>query len=254
MKLKVLYILIFFQGCLLFGSQEKIIKTGTAHGSGKTFEVTFRKGAHWNHKLKIINWLPFITINNVPQIAVWVEKSDGTFIETLYVTKKSATASWLKAPSDSDEEIERESALPYWSHRRNVKNGSGGFMPTKNTPLPDTVTSASPKSNFILRSHPESTAESYRLFVEINNSCDFNAYYRNDCETSDPAYSGGLWGSGQPALVYSTEVTSDNSNKELRLQLIGHSSPDGSTGSLYTDLSQVTTALEIIESITADVR
>ncbi|MDD7579716.1 MAG: DUF2271 domain-containing protein [Treponema sp.] len=35
-----------------------------------------------------------------PQIAVWVEDSDGTYIDTLFVTKKASGNKWIGSPKD----------------------------------------------------------------------------------------------------------------------------------------------------------
>ena len=56
-------------------------------------------------------------------------------------------------------------------------------------------------------------------------------------------------GSGQPALVYSALINLESEINEYTLNLIGHSSPDGSNGDIYNDLSGITTADKIVKQI-----
>jgi hypothetical protein len=84
--------------------------------------------------------------------------------------------------------------------------------------------------------------------AEFNHSIDFNDYYHREAKKGDGNYSGGKDGSGQPAVVYSATVYADTRKTEL--ELIGHSSPDGTNGSVYENMDSLTTAKEIVKSIT----
>ena len=49
--------------------------------------------------------------------------------------------------------------------------------------------------------------------------------------------------------MYAALVDLDSMTKEYKLTLVGHSSPDGSSGELYPDLSDLTTALSIVKEV-----
>ena len=57
---------------------------------GMTFakDITISVGAGENWKAK-----------REPQVAIWLEDTEGNYIETLYVTEKASKKSWIFAPS-----------------------------------------------------------------------------------------------------------------------------------------------------------
>ncbi|MCI5982386.1 MAG: hypothetical protein MRZ71_05025, partial [Bacteroidales bacterium] len=65
--------------------------------------------------------------------------------------------------------------------------------------------------------------------------------------------SGGRHGSGQPAVVYAAEVDMTLDQREFEAKIIGHSSPDGSDGKIYEDITGLTTALNIVDHITISI-
>ena len=85
--------------------------------------------------------------------------------------------------------------------------------------------------------------------VEINDSTDFNEYYRRDADPEDPFFSGGSFGSGRPAVVYKTVVDTEVSGKLYELELVGHSNPNGENGQLNPDIATLTTAKQIADNI-----
>ena len=82
-------------------------------GSGLALEVEMIRGEGHNH----------------PLMAIWAETLDGNFIQTLYVAESigkgvfrygdASSGFWLAG------EIQRPAALPYWSHKRGIKNDNG---------------------------------------------------------------------------------------------------------------------------------
>jgi len=252
-KTKLTAIVIFF--CLISGflyaggSTEKSTVTLKSNAAGKSLTVDLEQGEHYIHKMKI---LPLITIKSPPQIAVWLEDSKGNYVETLFVSRKTATQKWSKAPKDKTpkDKIRRQESLPYWAHARGVQYADGLYLPTKEEPLPDSITSASPKGDFILNTKMAEDLKQFRILVEINASLDFNEYYPEDAGMEDDNYSGGEWGSGQPALIYSAEIDLHRAGQNYALQPIGHSSPDGSNGNIYQDLTGLTTARDLVREIT----
>lgn len=169
-------------------------------------------------------------------MAVWVEDSQGNYIATLYATSKIVYQNWGKDANNG--QIKRDEALPYWTH----KKGSAQIVP-------DTVTSATSKGNSTINTKLNTTNDTYLIIAEINQSTDFNDYYPKEAKQGDDNYSGGINGSGQPAIVYAATINAAD-NKTFELLPIGQSSPDGSNGNLYKDLSKLTTAKDIISKIT----
>ncbi|MBV7274763.1 DUF2271 domain-containing protein [Clostridiaceae bacterium UIB06] len=209
---------------------------------GKDLTISITKGEQYLHKFKINS---FISIKTSPQFAVWIEDLNGNYIETLYATSKIVNQSWSKAPNDSapKNQIKREEALPYWTHKRG-----------NNVIEADVISSATPKGNFIIKTKTSDKQSKYLILAEFNSSTDFNEYYPKDAVPNMDNYSGGEWGSGQPALVYSTTIDLNSTNSVYNLKLIGHSSPSGKDGNLYEDFSKLTTAKNIIKSITIEVK
>lgn len=233
--------------CLLIitgiGAQEQTIETRT--DLGKKMSIVFSPGKHWIHSMKIF---PLIHIKNRPQIAVWLEDEQGHFLQTLYVTNRMAKQSWRKGPGDKTKEIRRAEALPVWIYAHKTEYEKGVFTPTKMNPLPDLITSATPKKSFKIRSSMPGKGKVI-IKVEVNHSTDFNAYYQANMSLKHPNYNGDLWGNGQPSVIYRGEIASDMKTKEVKLKLIGHGAPFGQNGSIDADLSQLDSALEIVDSV-----
>jgi hypothetical protein len=246
-KLIVALVLFFLTGSLLGVAKESIIVTKPKE-RGRNIRLHMDAGEQWEHTFTAGS----ISIKTTPQIAVWIEDPDGNYIDTLYVTRRTATQKWRGKPGPYEEKgnIRRKASLPYWAHKRGVRYSDGLFLPTKKEPLPDSVTAASPKESFQLRSCVPEAIDHFVLLVEINNSTDFNEYFNRDAAPSDPAFSGGSFGSGQPALVYRTSVQTGTDDNIYELELAGHSSPYGENGNLNTDVTRITTAKQIVDRIT----
>jgi hypothetical protein len=244
-------VLFLLAGSLLAIARESIIVT-KAKEKGRSIEIHVDAGEHWEHQFTAGS----ISIKTTPQIAVWIEDLNGNYLDTLYVTKRTAAQRWRgkAGPYEEKGNIRRKASLPYWAHKRGVRYSDGLYLPTKKQPLPDSITSASPKESFQLRSSVAEEIDNFVVLVEINNSTDFNEYFKRDASPSDPAFSGGSFGSGQPALVYKTVVQTDTDGRIFELVLAGHSSPDGENGKLYTDVKKITTAKGIAEKIVATIR
>lgn len=86
--------------------------------------------------------------------------------------------------------------------------------------------------------------------LEINQNWDWNNYWTNDKYPDDENYK---W-SCQPALVYETDIDLNSLKDPYRMSPIGHSHYSGNTGELFPDLSTLTTALKIADSIIVKVK
>lgn len=205
--------------------------------AGKPISITFEKGKEFYH----------------PLIVIWVEDENGKYIETLYASKSIATGVFRYGINEKGKwregERRRSAALPYWGHKRGFKAPDGLYLPTPENPLPDAVTGATPTENFEIKTNVNSDLKKFTIYMEINQTWDWNNYWHNNRFPDDDEYKT----SCQPALVYAATVNVLNSNTEFELKLIGHSHPSGKTGELFLDLSGFTTALEIAKKVTVKV-
>lgn len=207
--------------------------------SGPEIEISFVKGeAH-----------------NYPLMAIWAEDEAGNFIQTIYVSESigkgvfkrgdASTGRWLPG------EIRRPASLPYWAHRRDVRASDGLYVPDPRDPVPDAFTGPTPPADFVIRARLESAEKRIlTLYFEINQTWDWNEYWTNNKFPDDAEYKT----SCQPALVYSTMIDLDRPRDEYFFKVIGHSHWSGKTGELFTDLSTITTALDIAKEISVRVK
>lgn len=235
------YMLAAIFACLVHtgaaGSETIVTRTGEP---GVKAAISIEPGSGWLHTMRIAGILP---LKNSPQIAVWAEDGGGNYLETLYVTHRTAVQDWRT----SNEKVRRPESLPFWAHRRGVKESDGLYLPTKKHPLPDAVTAPTPRGAFTLSTVLPRSVGPVTVYVEVNHSFDHNDRFPKSAKPGGPGWSGV---SGQPAAVYSAIVDPAAKGRTVEFKLVGHSSPDGSNGSLAADVSPLTTAKTIISRIT----
>lgn len=219
-----IYSLFIFQVKVDSKNVDRIVTIEVKAGPRYTFEHQYGLT-----KLKII-----------PQMAIWLEDSQGNYVDTIFVTEKAGKSGWGK--------VRRPSALPIWSHQRGVKYADGLYMPDKKNPLPDAITGATAKTSFIKKwiVPGEIKDGAYILKVEVNSSFDYNNRFHNKLKENDKDYNDV---SGQPSLLWEGRVTIGQPF-EITLTKTGHGHPSGKNGHVYKDLTGLTSALEIVESIT----
>jgi hypothetical protein len=195
--------------------------------------------------------------HNHPSFAIWVEDLDGNYIETLYVTQyfakgifghgEAEKGKWKNEPG----EVRRPATLPYWSHKRNIKAKDGLYIPGSETAVPDALSGATPKGNFILETGSKVEANrKFKVFLEVNQAWDSNDYWNNSKFPDDFDYKTSL----QPALVYEATIDPESMKTNYNLVAIGHSEPSGKSGQLFTDLLTLTTAKEIFSKILVQIK
>lgn len=190
-----------------------------------------------------------ITYTSVPQISVWMETLEGQYIDTLYVTGKISDASF-RGKADDGGRKRRPEALPYWSHKRGIQESDGLYVPIANNPDLDGVTAATPKNDYQVTLTAPKMGR-YKLMMEVNRTYDFNEYYSPTRFPDDPIYSGD-GSSGQPSLIYQAIIDSHQPGHHF-FELIGHGHHSGADGRLYEDLSNITTAKDILAFVVASV-
>ena len=155
--------------------------------------------------------------NRAPQLAAWIEDSEGNFVDTLFVTKKASGNKWIGSPKNG-----RPEALPDWYRAK-------GQNPAVKIPKEelDATTRATPKKGIVIEKDlPLEKGKSYVFKCQANQSFDYNEYYTKKNSGVD----------GQPAVLYCGELVADGTEKEISL---------GFSGSR----ENLTTADKIIESI-----
>lgn len=215
--------------------------TSNVDGKGMKFDIHFYSGKYHNH----------------PTFSFWLEDVEGNYLETLFVTKFIATGifghgSLGKGKWDNKPGVARRpAALPYWLHKRNIMVDGETYLPTPDHPVSDAITGATPQNDFVLETKASKTLpEKFRLMMEINQPWDWNQYWNNNLHPDDPDYKS----SCQPALVYSVTIDQNNLKQGYYLNPIGHSSYDGKDGDLYTNLTTITTAKEIVHKVKVEVK
>ena len=228
-------------GCMMTSfifasSGENIIRTNSkVAGQAVELKVITGKGYETEKKMGIIS------LKITPQIIVWLEDTKGNLLETLFVTKKYGKQQWQMQKYDPNKTFRAE-AFPFWL---NKALASKKELPTKNKPYPDAVTGATPKASFTLQSKFAKSNEPVVICLELNSAFDTNEAYKAQKQFD------AIDINGQPSLVYKATLTPDSKGKEVKLELAGHGGNTADDGKLYTDLSGITTAKDMVSSIIA---
>ena len=186
----------------------------------KEITVSVGAGQHWKEKRE-------------PQFSVWLEDSDGNFIRTLYVTERASHKSWIMSPKEG-----RPESLPVWYHASKHESSKTKKHDAIDSQL-DAVTSATPKGGIIFNTEIED--KEYLIKAEFNTSFDYNDHYTKK--------NSGV--NGQPSVIYSAKIPADfnNESEEIKLSFDGTGSIDGADGIVHSDVSNLTTATEIVKLI-----
>lgn len=231
------------------GSTEASSIEGMSGSLGNGVKIQIVPGEGYLHDFPV---LLGIHRKNPPQMALWIESESGEFLQTLMVTDRVGSQSWLAAPKDPERarDIRRPEALPVWSHRQGYVAPDGIPMPTRDEPAADAVSVATPKEGYALSDWYSPEMGAVRVFLEVNHSTDFSDTYAADLEPDDPHYGGGQFGSGQPSLIYSCVIEPEDIGARIPLEmaLMGHGSPSGANGDISSDMVGITSALNIIAS------
>jgi hypothetical protein len=204
-------------------------------GAGPAISLEFSRGKAHNH----------------PSFVLWAEDMEGRYLQTLFITRAVGTSIYEHGDLSSGKwepgEIRRPASLPYWAHKRGVKEKDGLYVPSIENPMADAYTGATPPGDFSLVTRFDGKPpQKFRILFEINQTWDWNEYWTNNKYPDDDEYKT----SCQPAVVYMATVDLDDGASAYTLEAIGHSHYAGRTGELFTDLGTLTTALEIVNNLT----
>jgi hypothetical protein len=155
--------------------------------------------------------------NHGPQLVIWIEDEAGNYVSTVFVTQKSVKNNF-----------NRPEALPVWGHKKtnlqNVDAISG-------------ATSKAPKYQGYIDTDLLTKGNKYKVFLEINNSFDYNDFW-NDKNSGV---------NGQPSLIYCGTFTAGQENIiDILSTPVGYGMVDGSNGIITAETDNFTTALKII--------
>ena len=216
-----------------------VILQSNSGGQGIEFEIELHKGDEFYY----------------PLLAIWIEDMSGNYIQTIYVAQSIAKGVFVYGQVKDNrwqkESTRRPAALPYWGHKYGFKAEDGFYLPTPGNPVADAYTGATPTDEFLLKSRADDELPvKFRILFEINQSWDWNEFWTNNKFPEDKEYKT----SAQPALVYAVDIDLSLKHKEFIMKPIGHSHYSGKTGELFTDLSTLTTALEIVDKIVIKIK
>jgi hypothetical protein len=217
-----------------------------------------------------------------PQYAIWIESIDGAFVQPVYVTDSIATNTfkntvWLKDTSKvldynplktegvkfwdifskkTDENASnnrsRKESLPVFLHK--LKSDTSKLINEEEMAILDGFTGATITDNFIISQKLKNNDLSvFNVYLEINQSFDFNQYYSSDRFPDDPVYSGDGF-SAQPSVIYRAHVDLDSGSNIYPMILVGHGHHSGGDGLIDTDMSNITTALDLVDRVLVDVK
>jgi hypothetical protein len=126
----------------------------------------------------------------------------------------------------------------------------GFYLPTPENPVPDAFSGATPRNDFILNTRLDKEAPKvFNVLLEINQPWDWNDYWTNSKYMDDYEYKS----SAQPAVIYQATIDLNSNTKEFEMKVIGHGHYSGRDGQLYTDVTTLTSALQIAGKIVVKV-
>jgi len=169
----------------------------------------------------------FFLPKSQPTFAIWLQEKNSGAIQTIYVTAKAGKNKWLLAEA-------RPESVPVWFGIRQKETVD------ENLNI-DAITGATPSGetaviHWQVPRHLRN--KQVDVFIEANNSFDYNAYYSKQKGTA--GYSGD---NGQPSLIWRAELDfSKTMDEHVPPEIIGHGSILGEDHQIDADISKITTA------------
>jgi hypothetical protein len=173
-----------------------------------------------------------------PSFGIWVKDRDNGHTAPIFVTRKAGLDKWTFASK-------RPEAIPVWYGVRD-RLSAGRKVDV------DAISAATPKgatATIYWEIPPAFEADALEVYIEANNSFDFNPHYTKHKGT--PQYSAA---NGQPSLVWRAVVNPASASKAPVIpQLVGHGDLFGKTGKIYSDLGNITTAAHTFKDMQIEV-
>ena len=176
-----------------------------------------------------------------PSFGIWVKDRGNGNTAPVFVTRKAGLDKWVFTDK-------RPEAIPVWY---GVRDGQGSDQNPKVDI--DAISAATPKgetATIYWEIPPQFQGHSLEIYIEANNSFDFNPHYTK--HKGAPQYSAA---NGQPSLVWRAVVDPQNAPQmPVTPQLVGHGELFGKNSRIYSDLGKITTAAHTFRDIQIEVR
>jgi hypothetical protein len=177
-----------------------------------------------------------------PSFGIWVKERDNGHTMPVFVTRKAGLNKWHFTKK-------RPEAIPVWY---GIQAGPAGGPDLDTTIDIDAISAATPKGE-VATIYWEIPAEfqghALEIYIEANNSFDFNPHYTKD--KGAPQYSAA---NGQPSLIWRAVVDPAAAlQSPVTPKLVGHGELFGKTHHIYSDLGKITTAARTFKQIQIDV-
>jgi hypothetical protein len=171
----------------------------------------------------------FFMPKSQPTFAIWLMEKNSGAIQTIYVTGKAGKNKWILAEA-------RPESVPVWYGARE-KETLDEYVSI------DAISGATPSGEtaVILWQVPRHLRDKQvAVFIEANNSYDYNAYY-----TKQKGTDGYSAENGQPSLIWRAEIDfAKPTDEDILPEIIGHGSVLGEDHQIDPDISKITTALD----------
>ena len=167
-----------------------------------------------------------------PQIAVWLEYTDSLFYKSIWVTRRTGKNKWKG-------KVNCPVSLPYWNSRKGNEKEPGFIQKVVDAVSGATVAEGEIKKKFSIVKN-----DNLSIFIEVNVSGDYNNHFKYWSENNVPDTEG----NGQPSIIYSAKLDFKNS-VVLEPVLTGRTEQFFATDSLNADLSEITTAKDLIKNL-----
>jgi len=169
-----------------------------------------------------------------PSYVIWLEEKESGYRKSIFVTRKAGKNDWSFAKR-------RPEAIPVWYGVNKIEKRQSSFDI-------DAISGATPTNTMVQicwQIPDDFKGKAVDIYIEANNSFDFNDYYTRKKGT--PGYSGA---NGQPSLVWKASLDfTDQSLRDISPQLIGHGHLFGENHRLFEDISSITTAAKTFQDI-----
>lgn len=195
-----------------------VLAAGTLHAEDRwTVTAELVPGENYS----TVKRLGIMPVKMVPQMALWIEIGNGTFLDTIYSTRRNSENEWRGAD-------DRPEALPVYNGRRGTLDALSGATPNGKAPIS-------------LKGEVTLPPGRYVFYGEVNKSFDYNESY--------PEEAAGV--NGQPSLVYRADVNFSGDKDVYRVIMtpVGTGSVDGSNGYIIPGTDGLTTGLSILKSM-----
>ncbi len=171
-----------------------------------------------------------------PQLAIWLERPDGSKIKTVCVTHRTASGRWMG-------KSECPVSLPYWVGRYNKETKTIG-PPSFRRPAADAISRPTPKKELLAEVHVPA-GDTWDYFIEVNASGDFNEAFPSILKDSIEDQQG----NGQPSLIYRGRIKATIGSRGTP-KLLGRTEQLEPVTRVTPNMAGVTTAKRLLSAIT----